>query len=140
MFKINSIDELNTITKRMKWQYFEKLVAFIFEKNDFSVRQNVVMKFPEGKRQFDVIAERFDKIFLVECKKWSGRHGISAIIKAVEEHMERCRLFSKKEKKSAIPILVTLFKEEINLQENVPIVPIDKLNLFLNSENRELSN
>ena len=82
----------------MKWQYFEKLVAFVFEKNDFSVRQNVVMKFPEGKRQFDVIAERFDVLFLVECKKWSKHN--AAIKKAVNEHLERCRLFIKNEKKS----------------------------------------
>jgi hypothetical protein len=136
MFKINSLEELETIRKKMKWQYFEKLVAFIFEKNNFETRQNVVMIFGKTKRQFDVIAERFGELFLVECKKWLGRHGTGAIRKAVDEHLERCRLFSEKENKTASPLIVTLLEEEIKNQEGVPIVSIDKLNFFINSEKR----
>ena len=91
------------------------------------------MKFPEGKRQFDVIAERFNELFLVECKKWSGRHKINALRKAVDEHLERCLLYSKKANKKAMPLIVTLVEEEIKIHEDVPIVPIEKLNYFINS-------
>ncbi len=133
MFNINSIEELENISKRMKWQYFEKLVAFIFEKNDFSVKQNVVMKFGKEKRQFDVIAKRFNDMFLVECKKWSGnRYKISALKKAVDEHLDRCSLFVR-ENKPATPLIVTLVEEEIKIYQGTPIVPIEKLNLFINS-------
>jgi len=48
----------------MKWQYFEKLVAFIFDNNDFEVKHNSVLKLGKTKRQFDVIAERFGTVFL----------------------------------------------------------------------------
>lgn len=134
MFKINSIEELEKMSKRMKWQYFEKLVAFIFEKNDFSVKQNAVLKFGKEKRQFDVIAERFDDLFLIECKKWSGnRYKTPALRRAVDEHLERSSLFIKKEKRSAIPLIVTLVEEEIKIYQGTPIIPIEKLNLFINS-------
>jgi len=134
MFKINSLEDLEEMSKRMKWQYFEKLVAFIFEKNDFEIKQNIVMKFPAGKRQFDVIAQRFNDLFLVECKKWSGnRYKKAAMKKAVDEHVERCLLFIKKEKRSAIALIVTLIEEEIKIHEGIPIIPIEKLNLFINS-------
>ncbi len=126
----------NELKSDIKWQYFEKLVAFVFEKNNFETRQNVLIKFSEGKRQFDVIAERFDELFLIECKKWSGnRYKTADLRKAVDNHLERCRLFSEKENKKAVPLIVTLLEEEINNQEGVPIVSIDKLNLFINSEN-----
>ena len=135
MFKINSLEELDRISKRMQWQYFEKLVAFVFEENGFSVRQNVVMKFPKGKRQFDVIAERFGELFLVECKKWSAnRYKISALKKTIAEHSERCLSYAEKTDKRISPLIVTLTDEAIKVHEGVPIIQIDKLNFFLNSE------
>ena len=133
MFKINSLEDLENISKRMKWQYFEKLVAFIFEKNDFSVKQNVVLKFGKKKRQFDVIAERFNNVFLVECKKWS-KFSEASVKKAVKDHKERCILYSEGLKnKHALPIIVTLLEGDIKLHDSMPIIPIDKLNLFINS-------
>jgi len=150
-FPIKNLNELHSISYRVKWQYFEKLVAWIFEQNDFDVKQNVVIKSAVGKRQFDVIAAKYDKLFLVDCKKWRSKgQRIAALKSAVKKHLERCDIYSMKSeiksKKSAasdsayfhgnkkiIPVIVTLLEEDIMDYENVPIVPIMKLDWFLNN-------
>src|SRR3989338_11663133 len=98
MFQISSLEDLQTLSKQVKWQYFEKLVGWIFEQNGFSVKVNFVSKNP--RRQYDVVAEKFNKIFIVDCKKWKGgRYKSTQLRYAVEKHLERCGLFdSKKEK------------------------------------------
>jgi hypothetical protein len=133
MFKINSLEELAKLSKEVKWQYFEKLVAWIFEQNDFKVGVNKVITFEGKRRQFDVIAERFRNLFLIECKKWSGkRYRTSQLKKAVKEHLEKCLLYKEKYNKEIMPLIVTLIEEDIKTYEGVHIVPIEKLNTFIN--------
>lgn len=134
MFQINSIEELQNLSKQVKWQYFEKLVAWIFEQNDFKTEVSVVKSFSGQKRQYDVIAKRFENLFLIECKHWSGkRYKTSLLKKVIEEHLEKCKLFKKIYKKPVIPIIVTLMQEDIKIHNHIPIIPIDKLNTFINS-------
>ena len=131
MFPIKSVDDLERLSTEMKWQYFEKLVGWIFEQNDFSVEVSRVFVYPEGKRQYDVIAKRFGKTFLVECKKWK-RSNSSAIKKAIEDHLEKTKLYTEKQKEEVFPLVVTLLQDNITEHEGVPIVPVDKLNTFIN--------
>jgi Holliday junction resolvase len=56
--------------KGFVWQHFERLAAFIFEKNNCSVKVNTVKTHNKTKRQYDVIAWKGDQTFLVECRKW----------------------------------------------------------------------
>src|SRR3989344_2171891 len=129
MFRIGSLQELQNLSRQVKWQYFERLGGWIFEQNDFSVKINFVSKKP--KRQYDVIAEKFGKIFLVDCKKWKGgRYKSSQLKSAAEKHLERTGLF--KSEKQKLPLIVTLIDEDISEYSGVDIVPIDKLNTFLN--------
>ena len=137
MFPIKSLQDLEKISKEVKWQYFEKLVGWIFEQNDFEVGVNQVILFEKAsgvlRRQFDVIAKRFNKTFLIECKKWKGnRYKASALKRAVESHIEKATLFKEKRKEEIIPVIVTMLQEDIIEHEGVPIVPIDKLNTFIN--------
>ncbi len=134
MFVLKRPEEIKTLALEMKWQYFEKLVGWVFEQNGFDVRVNVTESFGQGrKRQFDVVAEGFRVTFLVECKKWSGkRHKVSLLKKAVKEHRERCGMYAKKHGKDVVPLVVTLTEEDILLHEKIPIIPVDKLNTFIN--------
>ncbi len=131
MFPIKSPGDLERLSKEMKWQWFEKLVGWIFEQNGFEAEVNRVIVFPEGKRQFDVIARRFGKAFLVECKKWK-RPNSSALKNAAVKHLEKCGLFGERNPGEAIPIVVTMLQEDIKEHLDVPVVPIDKLNTFIN--------
>lgn len=135
MFQITSISDLEKLSHAAKWQYFEKLVAFIFDENGFEARQNVVVRTGSGKRQFDVVAKSFGSTFLVECKKWRSRKEKTAALKsAVIKHLERCSLYAELNKKEhVIPLLVTLVDEDIAMHKDVPIVPIMKLDWLINN-------
>jgi hypothetical protein len=136
--EIKSIDELQRVSKEVVWQNFEKLAAFIFEENDFLIKTNIVKTFNKRRRQYDIIAKKHNKIFLVECKKWSGnRYRLSALKTAIRQHKERTEFYQNLTKEDAIPIMVTLIEEEINLYEGVPIVPILKLNTYINELDKD---
>lgn len=57
----------------------------------------------------------------------------------VRKHKEISEFYRKLTNENAIPIIVTLIEEEILLCEGVPIVPISKLNSFINEEDKGLS-
>lgn len=133
---IKTIEDLEKVSKEIIWQNFERLVAFIFEENEFQAKINTVKTLGRKRRQYDVIAKKNDQTLLVECKKWAGnRYRLSAIKRAVIQHKERTEFYEYVTREDAIPIIVTLIEEEIQFYEDVPIVPILKLNSFLNELN-----
>jgi len=130
---IQSVEDLAVVSEEVVWQNFERLAAFIFEKNNFRVSVNIVKTGQKTKRQYDVIAWKGSQTFLVECKKWAGnRYRLSAIKKAVEQHKERAAFYAAVTNEDAFPLLVTLIEEAIPFYEGVPIVSIQKLNSFVN--------
>lgn len=130
---IKNIEDLEEVSKEIIWQNFERLAAFIFEENEFQVKINVVKTLNKKRRQYDVIAKKNNQTFLIECKKWAGnRYRLSAIKRAIIQHKERTEFYKNITSEDAIPIIVTLIEEEIQFYEEVPIVPILKLNSFLN--------
>tara|TARA_Y100000310_G_scaffold339703_2_gene433215 strand:+ start:62 stop:496 length:435 start_codon:yes stop_codon:yes gene_type:complete len=133
MFDIKSYEELMEFGEEEKWQVFEKLVGFIFEEHGFSVIQNKVVVFKDKrKRQYDVIASGFDKVYLVECKKWrNGRYKTSALKKSAVDHYKRCWMYKEVTSKKVVPVMVTLHDEDILFYEGVPLVSVAKLNNFL---------
>jgi Holliday junction resolvase len=135
---IKSIEDLEKVSTEIIWQNFERLAAFIFEENEFQVKINIVKTFNKKRRQYDVIAKKNNQTFLVECKKWAGnRHRLSALKRATTQHKERTEFYKNVAGGDAIPIIVTLIEEEIQFYEEVPIVPILKLNSFLNEIDRD---
>lgn len=135
---IGTIDDLQKASGEAIWQNFERLVAFIFEVNDFQVVINKIKTFERKRRQYDVIARKNDRIFLVECKKWAGnRPRLSALKKAIVQHKERTEFYENLTGEATTPILVTLVEEDIIFYEELPIVPIFKLNSFINEIDRD---
>lgn len=130
---INSIEDLEQVSTEAVWQNFERLVGFIFEMNDFQVNINRVRTFNKKRRRYDVIAKKNERIYLVECKKWAGnRYRLSALRKAIQQHDERTNFYRNLTGEEAIPIIVTLIEEDIKFFEDMPIVPIFRLNSFIN--------
>jgi hypothetical protein len=129
---ISSIDELETVSAEVIWQNFERLAGFIFEKNDFTVNVNTVKTCNKKRRQYDVIARKNSRTFLVECKKWAGsRYRLSALKRAILQHKERTTFYEDIMEEHAIPVIVTLIEEQILVHEGVPLVPVTKLNAFI---------
>jgi len=135
---IKSIDDLQRVSKEVVWQNFEKLAAFIFEENNFSIKTNIVKTLNKKRRQYDIIAKKYNRTFLIECKKWSGnRYRLSALKTAIKQHKERTEFYEDLTKENAVPIMVTLIEEEIKLYEGIPIVPISKLNSYINELDKD---
>lgn len=132
---IKSIEDLQKVSAEVVWQNFERLVAFIFEENNFQVETGKVKTLNKKRRQYDVIARKGSRIILAECKKWAGnRYRLSALLIAVEQHKERSEFYRILTNENVTPIMVTLIEEEISFYEDIPIVPILKLNSFINEE------
>jgi len=135
---INTVEDLERISEEVIWQNFERLVGFIFEVNDFQVNVNKVRAFNKKRRQYDVIAKKDDITYLIECKKWAvNRYRLSALKKAIEQHKERTNFYRNLTGEKAIPIMVTLIEEDIKFYEDIPIIPIFKLNSFINEVERD---
>jgi hypothetical protein len=136
---IKTIEDFQKVSGEAIWQDFERLAAFIFAENDFHVKTNTVKTSNKKRRQYDVIARKNNKTFLIECKKWSGnRYRLSALKTAVKKHKERCEFYRNLSDENPIPVIVTLIEEEILIFESVPIVPISRLNSFINEEDNEV--
>jgi hypothetical protein len=133
-FPVESPEDLASLGRKMKWQWFERLAAMVFEENGFSVRSNVVITGGGTRRQFDVIAESQRYIFAADCKRWKGgRYKASLLRRAAEAQIERCIFLKKTVQKDIIPMVISALNEDINIHQGVPIVPVDKLNGFINS-------
>ena len=129
---IDSTGDLEIVSEESQWQNFERLTAFIFEKNGFEVKVNTVKTWNKKRRQYDVIARKSNQTFLIECKKWAGnRYRLSALKRAIIQHKERTLFYESITNEDAIPIIVTLIEEEILVFEGVPIVPVNKLDSFI---------
>lgn len=114
------------------WQHFERLTAFIFEQNGFRVCVGTVKTLDRKRRQYDVIARKNGRTFLVECKRWSGNHyRLSALKRAVVQHRERVQFYEEITQEDAVPVVVTLIEEEIRMFDGVPLVPVHRLNAFI---------
>lgn len=134
---IERIEDLECVSEESVWQNFERLAAFIFERNDFRVTVNTVRTLQKKRRQYDVIARKDNRTFLVECKKWAGnRYRLSALKRAILQHKERTAFYGSIMHEDPVPVLVTLIEEEIHVYEGVPIVPVLKLNAFISELDR----
>lgn len=89
------------------------------------------------RRQYDVVAKKNGRTLLVECKRWSGgRYRLSALMQAVRQHRERALFYTSVTDGDAVPVIVMLIDEEIRVFEGVPLVPVHRLNEFINELDR----
>lgn len=122
---------IERVLSRFDWSGFESAVAEIFLENGFDVERNIRFK---NKRRYeiDIVASRSGKTICVDCKGWrEGRNKKSALMRAAEDQKERAKEF--KPDKKCIPMIVTLLDENVKIVKSVLIIPVWKLNAFLNS-------
>jgi len=133
-FPVDRMEDIALLGRDMKWQWFERLAAWVFEQNGFTVSAGAVRIFGRKRRQYDIIAEGSRFVFAADCKRWKGgRYKTSQLRMAAEGQIERCTLLKKGFDKEIIPLVVTLMHEDIVMHSGVPLVPIDMLNSFINS-------
>lgn len=129
------------------WKGFEDVVSEIFVANNFHVKRNFRFK-TKNRFEIDVVATNSFNVFCVDCKEWSlGRSKNAALKIACEKQEMRLKEFKKflkknliaqkllklSEEKNFLPILVTLHQEDIIKHNETFVIPIKKLNYFLNN-------
>ncbi len=132
--RISKGEQIEDIIKQISWQEFEFFVSKIFTEHDFDVFQN--FRFKANKRyEIDILPVSNNIVFAVDCKQWSrGRYKKTALKKSITEQTKRVKELKKVlvgENIRVIPLIVTLFEEDIVEHKKVWIVPIWKLNEFL---------
>jgi hypothetical protein len=142
--------ELEDILKEFDWKFFEKFVKEIFEVNNFLVKQNFIFK-TKRKYEIDLIASRNNLVLCADCKSWASKGSKkSKLKKAVEKQEERVRELKKFLRKNPIAknelkisqkskfksIIITLLEEDFVKERESLIIPIFKLNSFLNEVER----
>lgn len=135
--------KIEDVAGKFDWRGFERSIGDAFRYNDFAVKNNVRFKFKK-RYEIDLVAERSEMIFCVDCKRWSeGRDKTWGLLKAAGEQEWRTnefRKFSNSNLKQAldkfplkkyVPMIVTLHQENVTREGNTFIVPIGKLNTFI---------
>jgi len=134
------------ILKHLSWREFEEFCACVFEANGFKVVRNLKFRSFSKRFEIDVLAIRGTLVICADCKHWSIKTGSpSTLAEAIQKQVERAkgvlcyltknsRLIAYKPLKEilVIPLIVSLYERGIKLHEGVPVVPIFKLNSFLN--------
>lgn len=130
-FAIKSWEQLKEFLKTANWQSFEKLVKHILEENGFETKLH--FRFGKKKQEIDILAENLVSL-AVECKKFGKGYSRKAKLKSAAKKLkEKAAELEKARKKKFIPIVVTVWEEDIKEVDGVYFVPIYALNEFLKS-------
>lgn len=137
--------DIEEISEILDWREFEGLTARCLEVNAFEIIEHFIFKANRRKYEVDIVGLHEPLILLIDCKHWGvSRSKRWKLKKAVETHISRAEAFADnlmhmtsllgiKEWREAIiiPILVTLHQELVIMYNQVPLVPVYKLNNFL---------
>ncbi len=116
-------------SRYVDWKDFEGLVAEILESKHFQVMRNFRMKKPT--MEIDVIGLHLGVAVLVDCKHWK-RMSHSVLETIVRKQIERAKHYVANTKDViGIPTIVTLYQEETDFINKVPIVPILQFSSFI---------
>ena len=129
IFAIKNGATIDEVAVHLDWRDFEGLVAKIFEAKGFSVIKNLMLTKP--RMEIDVVGIRLGIAVLVDCKHWK-RQSPSALRNTVTKQIQRVRHYVKKTSGAmAVPVIVTLYQEQLSFIEKVPIVPILQFSSFV---------
>jgi hypothetical protein len=124
---VNVVD----ICSKINWHDFELFSSEIMKCHGYNVFTNFRLKNP--RREIDVIGIKSQNALLVDCKHWKKK-SLSGLKKIVEKQKNRSTLFIQKTKlniENAFPIVLTFLPNNFLFIDNVPIIPVNKLNSFL---------
>lgn len=138
--------DFERVCRTLEWKEFESLTTEAFEEYNYSVKRNLRFKGKNGRRwEIDLLACKQPIIISVDCKHWKHNWTKIPIIKTVEKHVERTKVFTealaslytkikieKWKNVIVIPIVLSLLSSPFKFHSNTPIVPVLQLQNFLN--------
>jgi Holliday junction resolvase-like predicted endonuclease len=126
------------------WQEFEDIAALALERNGYIITKNLRFKHSGRRWEIDVVGYKKPLVLCVDCKHWQRGVKPSAARKIVESQMKRAHALAdtlpnanwkvvcvKWNKAKFLPVILSLIPSRCKFYENVPVVPILKLQNFL---------
>ena len=125
-------------SRDVDWRDFEGLVAEILELKNFEVIRNFRMKKPT--MEIDVVGTHLGTAVLIDCKHWK-RMSNSALEKIVLKQIARVKHYvATSNEIMAVPVIVTLYEEDTQFVNRVPVVPIIQFSSFIDEFYGNLEN
>jgi Holliday junction resolvase-like predicted endonuclease len=122
LFVLKQGASIEEISEQLNWQDFEALVADILKTKGFDVIQNFILTKP--RMEIDVIGIKHGIAILIDCKHWK-KQSMMSLQNSVTKQIERVKHYvANTDGVMAVPAIVTLYNEQINFIDKVPIVPI----------------
>ena len=126
---IENGEQIEQVSEYLDWKDFEGLVAQILEEKGFATIKNMILTKP--RMEIDVVGINHGIAMLIDCKHWK-KLSQSSLNTIVEKQIKRVKHYvSKTNEAIAVPVIVTLYHEQINFINRVPIVPVQQLSSFI---------
>ena len=126
---IENGEQIEQVSEYLDWKDFEGLVAQILEEKGFATMKNMVLTKP--RMEIDVVGINHGIAMLIDCKHWK-KLSQSSLNTIVEKQIKRVKHYvSKTNGAIAVPVIVTLYHEQINFINKVPIVPVQQISSFI---------
>ena len=126
---IENGEQIEQVSEYLDWKDFEGLVAQILEEKGFATMKNMILTKP--RMEIDVVGINHGIAMLIDCKHWK-KLSQSSLNTIVEKQIKRVKHYvSKTNEAIAVPVIVTLYHEQINFINRVPIVPVQQLSSFI---------
>jgi hypothetical protein len=135
---------LEEATKDLEWKDFEGVVSDAFEANGFRTIRNLRFSHEKKRYEVDVVALERPRLIAVDCKHWGLRAGKGSALRAASlAQLKRAVNLGKKAQEvpgmdmggwgeaTVVPCIVTLYEERVVENGGVLVVPISKLNSFI---------
>jgi hypothetical protein len=131
------------ISRFLGWQEFEDFTEHIFSANSFRTVKHFVFKSSNGRREIDILAWNDTLMFAVDCKHWVRGLSTGRMRDAARAQIERAVSLANRpdllkrikvdhtEKRSIMPVILTLGDLRERIVEGVPIVSVSKLLSFI---------
>ena len=117
------------VAEQIEWKDFEGLVSEILQSKDFAIIRNLILTKP--RMEIDVIGIKLGIAMLIDCKHWK-RTSPSALKLIVQKQIARAKHYiASTEGAIAVPVIVTMYQDQVDFIDKVPIVPIIQFSSFV---------
>jgi methylmalonyl-CoA mutase cobalamin-binding subunit len=131
------------VSRLLGWQEFENFSEHMLTENGFSTQKHLVFKSEAGRREIDILAWNDTFMLAVDCKHWLSGLSPGRMRRAAQAQVQRTIALARRpellyhlkvthpEKRSIIPLVLTLGELRERLVDRVPVVSVSKLLNFI---------
>jgi len=130
--------DIEQVSRHLSWKDFEELASKVLQSLGYKTMTNVRLTKP--RMEIDVVGINSGFAIVIDCKHWK-RNNVSSISNYSRKQVARTERLVAHDRRIvlAVPIVLTLHSESVQLIEGIPIVPIFRFKSFVMDVNGFLS-